>query len=118
MPSPSFGRRFLALIIDWAIALLSVAVVTEAGPWLDLGAFFVQSWLLTGLLGFTIGKRVLDMKVEGIDGRPIGLWRSAIRTGLLCLVVPAILQNSEGRGLHDVAARSRIVRIRSGSRQG
>lgn len=118
MPTPSLGRRILALLIDWAIALLTVALVTgtaftgeqRVNPFWDLGTFFVQVWLLTGLLGFSIGKRLLGMKVEGPDGRPIGLGRAALRTGMLCLVIPAILQNEEGRGFHDIASGSRVVR--------
>ncbi|WP_375003019.1 RDD family protein [Aeromicrobium sp. CTD01-1L150] len=118
VPSASFGRRLIALLIDWAVALLTVALIAGSSfagedrpnPFLDLGVFYLQVWVLTGLLGFTIGKRLLRMRVEGPDGRPIGLLRAALRTALLCLVVPAILQNEEGRGFHDIAANSRVVR--------
>lgn len=117
VPTASIGRRLLALLIDWAVALLTVALIAgssfagdgRTNPFLDLGVFYLQVWVLTGLLGFTIGKRLLGMRVEGPDGRPIGLVRAALRTALLCLVIPAILQN-EGRGFHDIVASSRVIR--------
>lgn len=119
MSTVSLGRRLLALIIDWFVALLSVALVTgsplsgegSVNPFWNLGMFFAQVWILTGLLGYTIGKRLLGMRVEGPDGRPIGLVRAAVRTALLCLAVPALLQNAEGRGFHDIASTSRVVRV-------
>ena len=118
VPTASLGRRFAALLIDWLIALLTVALFTgtdlsgtdAASPFLNLGVFFLQVWLLTGLLGFTIGKRLLGLRVENPFGAPIGLARAFTRSLLLCLVIPALIQNDEGRGFHDVAAGSRVVR--------
>ena len=75
------------------------------------GVFIVEVGLLTGLLGFSIGKRLAGLRVEGPDGRPIGVPRALLRTFLLALVIPALVMNDERRGLHDVAARSREIRI-------
>ncbi|MGJ9414457.1 RDD family protein [Aeromicrobium sp. CF4.19] len=117
MPTVSIGRRLLALLVDWVIALFTASLITgtpvygaEAGSsFVTLGVFFVQVWLLEGLLGFTVGKRLLRMRVEGPGRGPIGLGRSAIRAALLCLVIPALIQNDDGRGFHDIAAGSRIA---------
>jgi hypothetical protein len=35
-----------------------------------------------------------------------------VRTALLCLVIPAIVVDRDGRGLHDRAAASVVVRTR------
>lgn len=113
-------RRFLALFIDWFVALLSVSAVTGRpilggtgdSSWPPLVAFWVEVTVLTGLLGLTIGKRITGIKVTGVDNRPIGLARAALRTFLLCLVLPALVQNADRRGLHDLAAGSRVVPIR------
>ena len=121
MDDVSFGRRFVALLVDWAVALLSTAAITgtalagpgAAGGFLVLGVFLVEVALLTGTLGFSIGKRVVGLVVEGPDGRPIGLPKALLRTALLCLVVPAVIQNDEHRGLHDVVAASRVARRRT-----
>jgi uncharacterized RDD family membrane protein YckC len=111
-------RRIGALFIDWIIAALSAAAVTgsaysgsgSTSSFVPLGAFFVEVSLLTGLLGTTIGKRILGLRVEGPDGRGIGMPRAIVRTALLCLVIPALVMTDDKRGLHDLAAGSRVVR--------
>lgn len=114
----SLGRRFVALVIDWAVAVLSAAAVanTTVPPeglresFLVSGVFIVEVGLLTGLLGFSIGKRLVGLRVEGPDSRPIGVPKALLRTFLLALVIPALVMNDERRGLHDVATTSRVIR--------
>ncbi len=118
MQTVSLGRRLGALFIDWIIAALSgVAVAGVSYPPKDpkenliiTGIFIVEVALLTGLLGFSIGKRIFGLKVENVDGRPIGVGRAVIRTALVCLVIPAIVMTDDQRGLHDLAAGSRVIR--------
>lgn len=115
----SFGRRFLALVVDWAVAVLSAAAVAGSTvppeglgeSFLVSGVFVVEVGLLTGLLGFSIGKRLVSLRVEGPDGRPIGVPRALLRTFLLALVIPALVRNDEGRGLHDIASGSRVTTL-------
>ncbi len=45
------------------------------------------------------------------DGGPVGLARAALRTVLLCLVIPAVVWDRDGRGLHDRAAGTAVVRL-------
>ncbi|AXT84674.1 hypothetical protein C6I20_05355 [Aeromicrobium sp. A1-2] len=119
MQTVSLGRRFGALFIDWIIAVLTAAAITgtsyagsgASGSFVPLAAFFVETTLLVGLLGTTIGKRIFGMRVEGPDGRSIGLLRAAVRTALLCLVIPAIVMTEDKRGLHEIASRSRVTRF-------
>lgn len=119
METPSLGRRILALIIDWAVAALSAVALTDvsyppknpAENLVIVGFFVLEVALLTGLLGFTIGKRILGLYVENPEGRPIGLPRAVLRTVLLSLVLPAIVMNDEKRGLHDIAAGARVIRV-------
>jgi uncharacterized RDD family membrane protein YckC len=114
----SMGRRFIALGIDWVVALLSATVIApDAGRSQSFaetlivpGVFVVEVGLLTGLLGFSIGKRVVGLRVEGPDGGPIGLPRALLRTVLLALVIPALVMNDEQRGLHEVATTSRVIK--------
>ena len=35
---------------------------------------------------------------------------AALRTALLCLVVPALIQNEDQRGLHEIVSGSRVAR--------
>jgi uncharacterized RDD family membrane protein YckC len=113
----SLGRRFVALAIDWLIAVLSAAAVANSTvppeglreSVIVSAVFVVEVALLVGLLGFSIGKRIVRIKVEGPGGRPIGVPRALLRTLLLALVIPALVMNEDRRGLHDIAAGSRVV---------
>lgn len=118
MDSAPFGRRLLALVIDWIIASLSaVALTTVTYPPANIsqnlvitGFFVVEVGLLVGLLGASIGKRIVGISVLNPDGRPIGIGYGLLRTALVCLVIPPIVQNADGRGLHDIVVGSREVR--------
>jgi uncharacterized RDD family membrane protein YckC len=118
VPPVSTGRRLVALLIDWVVAVLSAAAVVGTavppdGPGQGLvvsAAFIVEVALPTGLLGYSIGKRIVGLRVEGPDGGPIGMLRALLRTFLLSLVIPALVMNDERRGLHDIAAGSRVIR--------
>lgn len=119
MQTPSLLRRLGALLVDWIIASLSAVALAgvhyppeDIKENLVITAFFVvEMSVLTGLLGYSIGKRVLGLKVESRDGRPIGLLRAFVRSLLLCLVIPALVMTDDKRGLHDLAAGSRVARI-------
>lgn len=111
-----YGRRLLGLFIDWGISLLISSALTRAFDWdpsqrslVTLGIFALQAWLLTGLLGTTIGKLVTGVRVVRLDGKPVGLLWSAVRTVLLVLVVPALLWDRDHRGLHDQAAKTIVL---------
>ena len=71
--------------------------------------FVAEVSILLGLLGFSIGKRVMGLRVINSDGNPIGLWRAGLRTALLTLVLPALVMTEDKRGLHDLAAGSKVV---------
>ena len=113
----SLGRRFLALVIDWLIAVLSAAVVAPGASPPRSGletlivpaVFVVEVGLLVGLLGFSIGKRIVRLRVEGPHGGPIGVPKALLRTLLMALVIPALVMTDDRRGLHDIAAGSRVV---------
>ncbi|MFF2505260.1 RDD family protein [Streptomyces sp. NPDC058067] len=111
------GRRIAALVIDWALCMLiAYGLLTHGynqstGNW-ALGIFFVLALLTVGTVGFTPGKRVMGLRVvaENGGGR-LGLGRVLVRTLLLCVAVPALIWDRDGRGLHD--RLSRAVQIRA-----
>ncbi|WP_019630912.1 RDD family protein [Actinomadura atramentaria] len=114
----SYGRRLGALFIDWALSLLIASVLTRAldldpsqRSLVALGVFGVQAWLLTGLAGLTIGKRLCGVRVIRLDGRPLGLGWGLARAFLLVLFVPALIWDRDHRGLHDRAANTAVIRI-------
>ncbi|MFJ3978282.1 RDD family protein [Streptomyces sp. NPDC090021] len=111
-----FGRRIGAVTIDWiGCQLIAYGLITgrdlgAAGNW-TLGLFVVLAILTVGTVGFTPGKRALGLRVVAEDGGRLGFGRVAVRTLLLALVIPALIWDRDGRGLHDRLARAVQVRI-------
>jgi uncharacterized RDD family membrane protein YckC len=110
----SFGRRFGALLIDWVIATVIAALIVDSlrrNPWPQLGLFVLVHVVFVGLFGRTLGMAVAGIRcVSVIDGGAIGIPRALLRGVLLALVVPALISDGDGRGLHDRAAKSVMVR--------
>lgn len=108
-----FGRRILALIVDWlACEVIALAIFRTHGQvqlW-TLVFFAAEIWLLTGLTGCSLGKRLLGLRVARLDGEPVGLVTSLIRTALLLLLLPPVILDRDLRGLHDKAARTIVIR--------
>ncbi|MER6420522.1 RDD family protein [Streptomyces sp. NPDC001137] len=109
------GRRFGALVVDWGLCLLiAYGLITHGynqatGNWALL-VFFLLGVLTVGTIGFTPGKRLFGLRVVALDtGRPSPL-RATLRTALLCLAIPALIWDRDGRGLHDRLARTVEVR--------
>lgn len=128
MPTPAhlpgtpggLGRRILAILLDWlvatGIALLTVGAAGYASNQMSLMTlfvFFVEVTTLTWLLSASFGQRILRLRVVRLDGSPLGLWRSALRTLLICLVIPAVVMDTYGRGLQDRAVGSVVIRSAS-----
>lgn len=110
-----FGRRVIAIFIDWAMCnIIAIGFfgyqLGEGGAdgLIPLAVFAVENILLVGTLGSTVGHRILGLKVVRMDGRPAGL-AALVRTLLLCLAVPALIWDRDGRGMHDRAAGTVIV---------
>ena len=106
----TIGRRLLALLIDWLLCTL-IALAAFHSRWWTLPIFAVETYLLTALTGFTVGKRLLGIRVARLDGRPVGLGWALVRTILLLTVVPALITDRDLRGLHDRAANTIVIKI-------
>jgi uncharacterized RDD family membrane protein YckC len=109
-------RRLGALMIDWLIGVvIALAIVGEKNPAstqsVAVAVFAAEIFLLTALTGFTLGKRLLGLRVVRLDGQPVGLLASLIRTVLFLLVVPPLVLDADLRGLHDRAARTIVIRV-------
>lgn len=110
------GRRFGAVFIDWALCmliaygLLAHGDQQSAGNWALL-VFFALSVLTVSTLGCTPGKRLLGLRVIAEHGGRLGTGRVCVRSLLLCVAIPALVWDRDGRGLHDRLARAVQVRI-------
>ena len=97
--------------MDWLLSLLIATAITRHPQLVTIAVFGVEIWLLTALTGFTVGKRLLGIRVARLDGKPVGFGWSLVRTILLLAVVPPLVNDSDLRGLHDRAANTVVVRI-------
>jgi uncharacterized RDD family membrane protein YckC len=111
-----FGRRLVALCVDWLLALLVARVVLRVDTWNELqwaalGVFAVYNAVLLGLLGSSVGHRLLGLRLVRLDGGDPGLLRGAARAVLLSLAVPALIWDRDQRGLHDRFAGTVLRRV-------
>jgi len=108
------GRRIVALLVDWALCWAVSFGFFGGNSWATLLIFLGENVVLVGTAGFTVGHRVLGLRVRRLvadapDGQP-GPLRALVRSLLVCLVIPAVVWDGDGRGLHDRAAGTAIVR--------
>ncbi len=99
------GRRLGALMVDWVAAYAVAAAVgwgpsSAQGQWGTIAIFAAEHLVLLSLLGFTLGKRLFGLRVGKLGG-PLTPVHVVVRTVLLLLVVPAVVWDRDGRGLHD-----------------
>jgi uncharacterized RDD family membrane protein YckC len=113
-----FGRRILALFVDWLIAYGLAALAMSFG-WLTpatLPTAVLVVWLVLGavsvrLFSFTPGQFALGLMVVSVDNRQhVGIGRAAARSLLVALVVPPLFTDSDGRGIQDRVTNTAVVR--------
>ena len=111
-----YGRRLLALVVDWLLALLVAQILSAVLHWgptargfVTLAVFGVLAWLLTAMFGTTTGKRLAGLRVASLSAERVGFLWSFERAVLLVLLIPAVLWDRDHRGLHDRAAGTVVV---------
>lgn len=114
-----FGRRLIGVAIDWMLALLVSTVVfgydlgartTDANVWLTPAVFMAMQIIVIPVASGSIGHLVVGLRVVPVRGGWVGVWRPAVRTILLSALLPAVIWDSDQRGLHDKIAGTVLVR--------
>lgn len=109
-------RRAVGLLVDWIIVQVLAVVAFGA----QLGAGGAQAFVPLAILAVlnilcitafaaTPGQALMGLQVLQVRPGAFPL-QVVIRTLLLCLFVPAVLTDRTGRGFHDAAAGTVIVR--------
>jgi uncharacterized RDD family membrane protein YckC len=110
----TLDRRLAALLIDGVlcapIALLIARPPSQLYSVAVGGVFVLERIVLTAFTGHSFGQRMVGVAVRRLDGKPVGLVRAAIRTVLLYAAAPVFFVDKQGRGLHDRAAGTMLVR--------
>lgn len=118
----SWGRRILALFVDWLASTLVVVAMVGLDDYTDasgpesfyvLVVYVVEAALFTWLVGGSFGKVATRLRVVPVDGRlrPLNPLRLLVRQVLVALVVPPLVFRPDGRGLHDLFAGTATVTL-------
>ncbi len=113
-----FGPRLLAFLADAVVANLLAGIPYLFGVHYQsgqrgavvFGAFLLMELVLVATAGQTLGMRLMRLRVMRLDGRLPGFGAVLLRTVLLGLLIPAVIWDRDGRGLHDRAAGVVVVR--------
>ncbi len=109
----SFGTRVVAYAVDAIAAALVAGLFTAPSPpgnW-SLLSFTIITVGTLAVFGQTPGMRLLGLRLaHPRQGERLALWRAVVRTALLCLLVPALVVDADGRGLHDRLTDTAVVR--------
>ena len=109
----AFSTRLVAFVVDAFGAALIAGLFTAPrlpGNW-SLLSFAVLT--IGSLLAFgqTPGMRLLGLRLaHPREGQRLAVWRAVVRTALLMLLVPALIVDADGRGMHDRLTDTAVVR--------
>ncbi|MGY1605429.1 RDD family protein [Geodermatophilus sp. SYSU D00815] len=109
-----FSTRVVQYLVD-AIASAFLAGLFTApelpGLW-SLVSFAAVTVVTLVLFGQTPGMRLLGLRMaHPREGERLAPWRAVVRTALLILLVPALVVDADGRGLHDRLTQTAVVRV-------
>lgn len=119
----SMLRRVGGIAIDWGLAILIANLIFDVDIFImniAIHSLFAVLYLLSvWLLGRTPGHLAMGIGVVDTATRgtlastgAVGALRAFLRTLLVCLVLPVVITDPDGRGLHDKATGTVVVRTR------
>ncbi|QKT12090.1 RDD family protein [Rhodococcus sp. W8901] len=116
----STGRRIAALAIDWFTSAGVVMLLIGEAPLENslVGTYTLMLWFAVGLVcvslfSFTPGQYMMGLQVARVDGPVrVGFLRALARQALIVFIAPAVITDVDGRGMHDRATGTALVRTR------
>ncbi len=115
------GQRLGAFVVDALASGLVAGLFVQAtagggaaghlpGSW-SLIPFAIDYVVGTLVAGRTLGMYLFGLRLVRIDrGAAVDPLRALVRTGLLLLLLPAVIWDRDGRGLHDRFTDTAVVR--------
>ncbi|MEJ7650466.1 MAG: RDD family protein [Nakamurella sp.] len=107
----STGRRVGGFLLDLLVAFLIALLFTrpELPRNLSLLVWAIMTVVFVGLIGSTPGHAIVGVRVARVDGRAlVGLW-AIPRAALTFVLVPTVIVDADGRGLHDRLCRTIVI---------
>ncbi|PSL51456.1 RDD family protein [Saccharothrix carnea] len=111
----STGRRAIAILVDFALSggVAGLFTMPDLPRNWSLLAWFAITVVAVGFFGFTPGHALFGLRVVRMDGTAaVGVPRAVLRTALIFPIIPAVVWDADGRGLHDKAAGTIVLRAR------
>ncbi|MEJ5929085.1 RDD family protein [Corynebacterium sp. H128] len=109
-------RRCGGITLDWFFAMFIAIIIRNytadfgGVSTLTLVIFVVISVISVWLFARTPGQAMMKMGVARVDAEErVGLWRALIRAALTVFILPPIMVDSDGRGLHDRATGTAVI---------
>jgi uncharacterized RDD family membrane protein YckC len=111
----TFGSRVGAFLVDAFGSAFVAGLLTAPelpGNWSLLSFGLLTAGTLVAF-GQTPGMRLFGLRLaHPVPDRRLAPWRGVVRTGLLMLLVPALVVDANGRGMHDRLTDTAVVRER------
>ena len=112
--------RMIALLIDWFLSMgIAFFITTQTTKFgglstLTMLVFVLMRLLTVWLLAQTPGHAVMGIGVARLDDatQRVGLWRSFVRILLTIFMFPPVVQDTDGRGLHDRVTQTGVIKTR------
>lgn len=109
----STAGRVGAFCVDAALSALVAGLFTAPAlprNW-SLVVLIANYVVFTSFFSQTPGMRLLGLRLVRVDRpAPLGVLRALVRMVLLALLVPALIWDSDRRGLHDRVSATVVVR--------
>lgn len=114
----SVMRRLWGVVIDWLISWgLAAFINFFITDWLgDIATLTLIIFVILGVISVwlfarTPGQAILGMGVARVDvpGARVGFGRALLRTVLTAFLLPAVLVDSDGRGMHDRGTGTTVI---------
>lgn len=106
-----FNRRLGAWLLDLLIAAVVAAAIVRGAP----GQWSLIPWALDYIVGMLVFGRSIGMAITGLRvirvdaNEAIGPVRAVVRTALLALLLPALIVDSDLRGLQDRLTSTAVI---------
>lgn len=117
--SPLFPR-LIALLIDWLACWgIAAIIVSQTDILGGVSTVTLEVWILWRILTVWLfaqspGHAIMGIGVARVDqtDKRVGLVRAIVRTILTVFIFPPIIQDTDGRGMHDRATGTAVIRTR------